>query len=83
MEAAIHLKLNLRPTGISGRRKAQPMRSFAILTLLALSAASLTANNVDASNILLGAKNTSAGSRTVTFDVGWENSWRVSEGPYN
>ena len=40
-------------------------------------------NNVSVSGVSLGAINGAGSYSLVEFDVGWENSWRVSSGPSN
>ncbi|NJB84403.1 formylglycine-generating enzyme required for sulfatase activity [Lewinella marina] len=59
------------------------MFRFLILALLAALAPALRANNIDVANIFLGDRDLSQHSRTIRFDVGWENSWRVTTTPLN
>ena len=41
------------------------------------------ANNITVSNITLSARNTSAETRLVQFNLSWQNSWRTSSAPFN
>ncbi len=42
-----------------------------------------TANNINVSNVTLQSINTTAGTAIVQFDLSWENSWRLTNGPAN
>ena len=54
--------------------------SIALLTLF-LTTSNVFANNVRITNVT----NTNPGSANpiITFDIAWDNSWRVSSGPSN
>jgi formylglycine-generating enzyme required for sulfatase activity len=43
----------------------------------------LQANNIQIDNISLTNQNTAQGFTMVEFDLGWDNSWRISVGPAN
>ena len=59
------------------------MRTLLLSLLLASGATGALANNIFIDNVLLGDQNVNSGTRTVTFDVQWENSWRVADSPGN
>lgn len=62
------------------------MRLSKILFALALliSCATLTcANNIAVSSVALKNQNTTAKTTTVSFDLSWDNSWRLSVGQQN
>lgn len=53
----------------------------ALLTLLLLAVAfPAAANNVQVTNVQLGSRNTSNDTRSITFNLTWENSWNQSYG---
>ncbi len=54
------------------------MKRLSLLLALACSCSSLFANNIQVSNVVY---NNAAG--TLTFNISWENSWRVSTAPNN
>ena len=59
-----------------------PIRTLLLSFLLCI-ASSLFANNIIVSNITLSARNTSAETRLVQFNLSWQNSWRTSSAPFN
>lgn len=52
-------------------------------TGLLIAAPCAHANNIQVSNIGLVGQDIGQGTVLVQFDVGWENSWRISAGPAN
>ena len=58
------------------------IRTLLLSSLLSI-ASSLFANNIIVSNITLSARNTSAQTRLVQFNLSWQNSWRTSSAPFN
>ena len=59
------------------------MRTLLFFLLLAVGASRTLANNILIDGLILGDQEVSTGTRTVTFDVQWENSWRISDGSEN
>ncbi|MCP9234817.1 SUMF1/EgtB/PvdO family nonheme iron enzyme [Lewinella sp. JB7] len=59
------------------------MKSFLTILVLVAYATTGQANNIDVTNVTLGERNVVNGTRIIQFDVGWENSWRVSAAPAN
>ncbi len=56
---------------------------FLSLSLLFFLAGTLYANEIEVSNISLTGQNTDDGFVLIQFDLSWENSWRVNDGPQN
>jgi formylglycine-generating enzyme required for sulfatase activity len=54
-----------------------------VLLLLLLIGKSSFANNIQISNITLTGQNTTTDQTSVSFNLTWENSWRISTGPAN
>ncbi len=48
-----------------------------------LVSATALANNISVSNVTLTGQNSGNGTTQIQFDLGWENSWRISIGPAN
>jgi formylglycine-generating enzyme required for sulfatase activity len=48
-----------------------------------IAASGAVANNIQVSSVTLQNIDTSADTAMVRFDLGWENSWRVTNGPAN
>ena len=44
---------------------------------------SLSANNIQVTNVVSTGTNAPAGQTTISFDLSWENSWRVTTGASN
>ena len=59
-----------------------PIRTLLLSSLLCI-ASSLFANNIIVTNTSLSARNTSAQTRLVQFNLSWQNSWRTSSAPFN
>ena len=59
-----------------------PIRTLLLSSLLCISC-SLFANNIVVSNTSLTARNTSAQTVLVQFNLNWQNSWRTSAAPFN
>lgn len=57
-------------------------RCLLALAMLAL-AVTVSANNITVSHIFLTGANTTAHYTMVKFDLSWDNSWRVTDGPAN
>jgi formylglycine-generating enzyme required for sulfatase activity len=51
--------------------------------LMLLIAKSITANNIQVSNVSLTSENIAEDYVMVQFDLSWENSWRITTGPAN
>lgn len=56
-----------------------------LLLILAINSLSIAVNagNLQISNVSIAVHNTSSHFSLVKFDIGWDNSWRVSTGPTN
>jgi formylglycine-generating enzyme required for sulfatase activity len=52
-------------------------------TVLSLLTTAVLANNIQVSNVQLTGQNATNNTYQVTFDLSWENSWRLSTGPSN
>ena len=65
------------------------IRVFLLTITIVLSTLNLFANNISVGNVTLTGQNTSAGVNNaanfslVQFNLSWENSWRVGDGPAN
>ncbi|WP_116108914.1 formylglycine-generating enzyme family protein [Lewinella sp. IMCC34191] len=57
-------------------------RSF-YLFLLCLLCGTVFANIIEVTNMTLTGQNSGNGTTQIQFDLGWENSWRISVGPAN
>lgn len=61
-----------------------PMRNRLLsLCTTALLAGAAHANNIQVSNVLITGQNATNNTYQISFDVSWENSWRLSTGPSN
>lgn len=58
-------------------------RTFGMLLSLFFVTASAFANNVRIENVSIVDQNTTLNQYTIQFDLLWDNSWRISEGPSN
>ena len=56
---------------------------FIVLLLMFASSHMVSANNIQITNISLLNQDTDANHTQIQFDIGWENSWRLSSGPSN
>ena len=54
-----------------------------LTALLAFTLYGLSANNITVTNVGLSSQNTTANTSVITFDLSWENSWRIAVGPSN
>ena len=54
-----------------------------LTALLAFTLYGLSANNITVTNVGLSGQNTTANTSVITFDLSWENSWRIAVGPNN
>ena len=54
-----------------------------ILLCLFCFSATVFANNIEVTNVTLTGQNSGNGTTQLQFDLGWENSWRISVGPAN
>ncbi|MEO0733252.1 MAG: SUMF1/EgtB/PvdO family nonheme iron enzyme [Bacteroidota bacterium] len=62
------------------------MLRLLLLTLLCtcgLAHIDLWANNVEISNVRSGGQELITGDITIVFDLSWDNSWRITDGPAN
>ena len=59
------------------------MRTLLLLLLLVYGITRVLANDIQIDNVILGDNDVSTGTRTITFDVKWKNSWRVADVPQN
>ena len=58
-------------------------RLLLALSALLLATTASHANNVSVTNVTLGNLDAGSGTTDVTFDLSWDNSWRLSSGPSN
>ena len=59
------------------------VKSLLLTVLLMAAMPLLRGNNIDVTNVSLGERDPVLHQRTITFDVNWENSWRISGGAGN
>ncbi len=56
---------------------------FTAIGFLFFCSSTVFANNIQVSNVGISGQNTAQDYSFVTFDLSWENSWRISVGPSN
>ena len=58
-------------------------QKFILFTLTSMLAIGMFANNIQLANVNIGGQNTAAHFSLISFDVSWENSWRLSSNELN
>ena len=59
------------------------MKHTLLALLLTCCAWALHANGIAVTNVALGDQDLASQTATISFDLSWDNSWRVNEGPLN
>lgn len=59
------------------------LRRLSIVFVLLTIHSAMLSNNLRISKLSVEAKDTLAKTRDIRFDIAWDNSWRVNEGPAN
>lgn len=64
-------------------RRKVPAKQLGMVAVLLIVSTGIGANNLKISNVAVAAKDTAVNYRDIRFDIQWENSWRVTNGPSN
>lgn len=68
---------------IENKEKIKLYKHLILLFIIICGGFEVSANNIIVSNVAITAKDTIAKYRDIRFDIQWDNSWRIADGPAN